>query len=442
MSQREILTGIVKTYMDVFGSYEVKSAQLQSEIDKLGEKFNALANQNSDPTVFYKNMMDSGLQEEYSALVTKVAMASMNMADEEGNVKTDYSDEPPRPVVSVKEFVEQYRVPYDEIKKQGYRKRGEAAYEAIFAVAQRTDNMLDAQLIFEKERLMWKIVTEDSLDVFEPILEAMDPLQRATTVTLQTHIAVYKRANSDEELVYLLEKAETYKTIKIEEAVTRMTIAGYFAYFLTEYCVQKNVVFEWYNDRSVQGAVSAMTRLRMALRKLIKFINEEWSISYAELMADEGTKIWFLNPANADLFGRFKTALHPQNYAVFEDIIENEVMKDISITEVLLRQTPAVFWFDLKGDEDNAYIAAAEAKANKANAELTYYQYLEQLNSAGAAYVPQKEQKSSTGKSVAGVKERFNIGGVQEAVKQKKEEGLTQGIAQEAKSRLKGFKFW
>lgn len=442
MSQREVLTGIVKSYMDVFGTYEVKSAQLQSEIDKLGEKFTAFANQNPDPTVFYKNMMDSGLQEEYSALVTKVAMASMNMADEEGNVKTDYSDEPPRPVISVKEFVEQYRVPYDEIKKQGYRKRGEAAYEAIFAVAQRTDNMLDAQLIIEKERLMWKVVTEDSLDIFEPILEAMDPLQKATTVTLQTQIAVYKRADSDEELAYLLEKAETYKTIKIEEAVTRMTIAGYFAYFLTEYCVQKNVVYEWYRDQSAQGAVSAMTGLRMALRKLIAFINEEWDMTFTDFMADEGTKIWLLNPASADLFGRFKTALHPQNYTVFEDIIENEIMKDISITEVLLRETSAVFWFDFKGNENSAYIAAAEAKAKKANAELTYYQYLEQLNSAGAAYIPQKEQKSGINQSVADVKERFNTAGVQDAIKQKKEEGLGKTVAEEAKSRLKGFKFW
>lgn len=123
MNQKQVVLDIVKTYMDVFDNYEIKSAQLQSEIDRLGEKFLSFADQNPDPTVFYKKLMDSGLQEEYSALITKVAMASMQTADAHGNVKTNYSDEAPAPVVSVKEFVEQYRIPYENIKEQGYRKR-------------------------------------------------------------------------------------------------------------------------------------------------------------------------------------------------------------------------------------------------------------------------------------------------------------------------------
>jgi hypothetical protein len=442
MNQKQVVLDIVKTYVDVFDNYEIKSAQLQGEIDRLEEKFLSFADQNPDPTVFYKKLMDSGLQEEYSALITKVAMASMQTADAHGNVKTNYSDEAPAPVVSVKEFVEQYSVPYENIKKQGYRERGEAAYEAVFAVADRTDNMLDAQLILEKERLLWKIVTEDMIDILEPISEAMDPLQTAFTINLQTQLAIYKKANSDEELVYLIEKSEFYKMAKTEEAITRMTMVISLANLLMKYCQAKNIVFEWQKDFLAKGAVASMVGLRIAIRKLLKFIKEEWGIEFSDLMADEGIKIWMLVPANADAFGRFKTALHPQNYIVFEDIIENEIKKDISVAEVLLRKLPAVFWFDFKGDEYNAYVDVAAQKAKAANASLTYYQYLDQLSVAGAEYLPKQEKKLKTSSILGGIKERPSNTPLQDTVREGEAEDLGINLTKGAKNRLKGFKFW
>lgn len=99
--------------------------------------------------------------------------------------------------------------------------------------------MLNAQLILEKERLLWKIVTEDMIDILEPISEAMDPLQTAFTINLQTQLAIYKKANSDEELVYLIEKSEFYKMAKAEEAITRMTMVISLANLLMKYCQAK-----------------------------------------------------------------------------------------------------------------------------------------------------------------------------------------------------------
>ena len=105
----------------------------------------------------------------------------------------------------------QYRIPYEEVKKAGYRKNAQAAYAAILAIPKQTDDMLEAQLILEEDGLLWKIVKEDGLDIFAPILEAMDPLQEAMTAGLELQTRAFQESQSVEDLDYHLEKLEFEK---------------------------------------------------------------------------------------------------------------------------------------------------------------------------------------------------------------------------------------
>jgi hypothetical protein len=395
----DITRGIVQGYLDAFDTYPITSPSLQRQAEDFRRRMIAFANANPDVTSFYAKFAESGLQEEYSGLITKVAMASMGTADADGNVKTDYSDTPAPPPISVRDFVEQYRVPYNEVKKAGYRKRGEAAYEKIFAVADRTGDMLEAQIMIEKERLLWEIVSEDSLDVFEPILQAMDPLQPATTIVLDKQIEVYKKAQSSEELDYALERLEYEKIALVQHAVSKMTLSIRLASLLMDYCANKlNAQRSGGQGEQGKKALHAMVALRSAARRALHLLKEELGLTFDDLLADEGLKIWMLNPQNVDELGRIKESLNPQNYDVFKGVVHNEILSDVPIVELLKQMPEKMIWYGFDRAEQNAFHNKAVDKAKQLNAHLTYYRYKEQLAQASRQHVPktQKQQPHQT----------------------------------------------
>lgn len=372
----DLIHQMIQGYFDGFSMYEIKSSSLQEEVDEYKEKLTRFAEANQDINTFHQRLSESGLQEEYSKVITKVAMASM--APSSDSDSDNYEEESTEDIVfpTVPEFVEQYRVSYEEVKKDGYRKRGEAAYEAIFDVANRTDNMIEAQIIMEKERLLWNIVKEDSLDIFMTLLEAMDPLDIAVSTTTKAQVDAYNNSNGDEELTYNLEVDEHTKRVTINHFIAKKILISQIALMLTKYCKCKYMIYEWNNEVSVKSSLKGMIRLRKALIRSIKFIEVEWGLSFPELFADEGIKINMILPANADKFGRIKTALNPQNLDVFEDIIRNEIMDDtLSIKDILLRNQEKALWFDLDGKAKDSYEKSAIQNAKELNADLVYYAY-------------------------------------------------------------------
>ncbi len=384
----DLIRGIVQGYLDAFDAYTITSPSLQQEVADFKEKMFAFAGANPDVTVFYEKFAQSGLQEEYSALVTRVAMAGMGTADEEGRVKTDYSGTPAPPPLSVRDYLEQYRLPYDEVKKAGYRKRAEAAYEKLFEVAERTEDMLDAQIIIEEERLLWKIVSEDSLDLFEPVLEALDPLQPAMTVTLEKHVELYKKAQSSEELDNALERLEYEKVPVLQRAVSNMTISTLLSSLFLDYCANKlNAQLSGGRGQQGRNALYAMIALRSALRRTLRFLEEDLGLTFDDLLADEGLKIWMLAPQNADELGRTKEVLNPHNYDVYREIVREEILSDLSPLD-LLKQTPEkMVWFALKGAAKDAFHNRAVERAKQLNAPLTYYRYKDQLAQAAKPHI-------------------------------------------------------
>ena len=375
----DIIRSMISGYTDAFDAYPISGENLRLEVIEFKRKMTAFAESNNDITTFHQRLSQSGLQEEYMQLITKAVMASSGSANEEGEVKTDYSDHE-TPQTTVKEFVEQYRSAYNSVKSAGYRTRAEAAYEAIFDVANCTDDMLEAQLIFEKERLLWNISAQDALDIFEPVLEAMDPLQPSTSATLKLQIAAYKKATSEEELISLIEKNEYPKIIILQHEISKITIAALLSFLLFEYCSSKQDVWEWRKDIQAQAGVSGIVSLKKAIRRVLNFLKEDWGISYTELFNDESIKIWLLLPAPADTLGRIKTSLTPKNLTAFREIIETEILPDISVTEILTRIAESEIYFNFGLQQQDLYNKKSEEKAKALNADLTYYKYAAQFD--------------------------------------------------------------
>ncbi|MGD9559996.1 MAG: hypothetical protein AB7V55_05255 [Oscillospiraceae bacterium] len=306
----EIVKSMIQGYIDAFGMYSITSPALQQQVEDYKTRLAAFAQAVPDAAVFYPKLTETGLQEEYSALITKVAMASMGTADESGNAKTDDRGTPNAPVISVRDFLEQYRASYDEVKKAGYRKRGEAAYEAIFAVANRAEDMLGAQSILEEERLLWKVVTEDSLDIFAPILQAMDPLQPGTNAAVEYSAEAAEKARCDEELAALMEKQAFEGVAAACRYASRVELMALLAEALIYYAGNRiNVALAGQNIGDGRFHLGLVSYQNCIMRTLC-FFEEELGVGADALLADEGLKIWLLNPRNVDELGRIKECLH------------------------------------------------------------------------------------------------------------------------------------
>ncbi|MFA5585368.1 MAG: hypothetical protein WDA02_02325 [Saccharofermentanales bacterium] len=382
----------IQGYLTIFKDYQPMHPDLQAQVDDLGRRMYALADAHSDPMAFFQAFSQSGLQEEYSALMGKVVMASMGTVAADGTVKTDYSDTPAPEVFSVRQYLEQYRIPYEEVKKAGYRKRGERAYEELLALADETEDMQEAQLQIEERRLLWKIVKEDSLDIFQPILEAMDPLQ-AESLPLEKHVEVYLESDGDEALTYGLELAENEKALLVGRAMSRVQLTVLLAGILMDYQANKLTAQRSGGQGPTgQNAVRQMIALRLAAQKTLGLLSSDFQMTFADLIREPALMIWLLVPKNADELGRFKVTLHPQNIRAMEDLV-GEIQSGLTTLELLKRENDPVLWYALVGAEGRAYEDRAEKAAQASNASLTYFRYKASLDQAGTAFLPKREKK-------------------------------------------------
>jgi hypothetical protein len=333
--------------------------------------------------------MGSGLQERYSQLIVRAATAGdkANAGDRQDGRPSG------QPIPSVREFVEQYRFSYDEAKKAGYRMRAQKAYEEIFNVADRTNDMADAQIILEKERLLWNVVTADAQDIYETILEAMDPLNQQLTKPLAMLVDVYRTAESEEELLYRLDLYEYMKIAEMQRGYSKIFMTSLFAYRFMQYDLQRHIIWQWPDDALVKSAIRAMIALRNAIRRQEEILSTQFDMTFEDLLAEEGMKIWLLVPESADALGRIKTALHPQNYKALCEILEDEIRCDKTVETILLSEPRNLVYYAL--DKTAAgFLEYAQDKAAQLNESIAYFKYSKQLDSASGGLVQSAQPKN------------------------------------------------
>ncbi|MBE6014812.1 MAG: hypothetical protein E7241_05555 [Lachnospiraceae bacterium] len=362
-----ILNSLYTPTVSAFDAYPNLSPELSAQIEDFKKRFYDYCDKQTDFAAFMQSFYGSEMQVESANLMGKAAMEAMGGASKQNSAETEAD------VISVKDFLEQYRPAYDEVKKAGYRKRGEAAYEKLFDVANRTSDMVEAQLIMEKERLLWKIVSEDSLDIYETILEAMDPLYEAVTYPISQFVEIYKKANGEEELIYELELAKQRIPAGVQKGVTRIFLAALLGSNILFYAKGKYKLREWASDTSAQEGLSSMIACRSNIRAFIKMIKEQFDWTFEDMISDEFTKLWLLNPRGLDALNRIKRILDPRNLDAYKEIVA-ECLSDKTIEDILMTESTYVVYFDLM-KKDEEFEQKAAAKTAELNANLTYYRY-------------------------------------------------------------------
>ncbi len=356
-----LIKEMAKGYLDAFEAYKTNDDNLKIEIESFKVKFNKLTNEIDDPADFFTSFVSSNLQSEYTDLITKLAISTVEVSKESS-----------KPDLSVIQFTDQYKSVYDELKKIPYQTRTHKAYEDIFDVAERTADMLEAQIIIEKERMLWKIISENYFDIYNAIVEASDPIDEYVSTITNAYFNTYTSANNEEELTYLLEKLE----IKLLDLKSRNEIKLLFIGLLNvqfiNYVNAKNNIYKWADDSLVKGYIATMLSAKKAILRIIKFIEEEFSITINDIFEKENYKIWLLNPMPKDGLFRIKKSLNPQNLIVYQDILENEILPDLNIKKIILRKLKLNFYPKIDGKE---YDEIVDQEVEKLNKEFNYFKY-------------------------------------------------------------------
>lgn len=242
-------------------------------------------------------------------------------------------------VISVQDYLNAYRPAYEAVKADGSRKRGEKAYENLFAVAQRTDDMQQAQLIIEEEGLMLKLTTEDALDIHEKTLAKLDPLDEVTTVLTNLNIDLYSQAQSTEDITYRSHLLDLQTIEGTAKGKMKMLLAATLADQLIKYDQAKRMVRFWPDNGKAKAGVAAMAKLRRIIRATVAIIETEFEKDWAAMMDEQFFMIQMLAPQNLDEYGCKKKSMHPDTMAAYRDMM-TEIMSDDTLFDILMKEQP------------------------------------------------------------------------------------------------------
>ena len=365
-----IIQQTISGYTGVFAAFTISNEKLKNDVESFIIELNTLGESCSDVMDFMTKFPSSGLQKKYSDLVASIASSAMDSADAEENKSVSE-----RKLPSVKEFLEQYRTSYNAVLNGGYRFRAQKAYESIFAVAQRTEDLLEMNIILEKERLLWKIVTEDLQDIYEPILAATDPLNTGIVKQFEKLIQICTSVESDEELSYRTDIAMQENQRFNYCFMSRMTASLILSGAIQGYILCKQKFRSWLQPES---DLLLLVAQRQNTRCTYELFQNAFGWDFDYFVHDEWMKIWLLLPVNLDVNGRIKQVLDPQNIDVMREALFNEILSDKSIEDILLHEQQHVYYFQL--DEKADEVASRyQAEAERMNAHLLYFKYQHQL---------------------------------------------------------------
>ena len=315
---------------------------------------------------------DSGLRDEYNSLY----MAAINRNNGYSSLSSDkpdafdYSKE--RRLPTVHEFLDSYRYVYETSIKPNGRELTDRAYQKLFEVEQRTDDLIEAQIIIERENLIVNTVTADYRAIAEDFLEAADPNYEVTSAGIKNTIGVYANARSLDEITYMGEYAKTV----CEDLAVQTKLKVEMMINLTA------LVFGWERAkrklREGDGAAAeyaeAMVVNRSRMKKYYRFLTEDMGIDFETIKQTPFYRIMLLNPQGLDELWRIKKVMHFDNIRAIEYVLFEEMLTDKSIGEILMTPQPYPYY---EMTDSNRYPEIDEEYAQIAetlNKELKYFQ--------------------------------------------------------------------
>lgn len=298
-------------------------------------RFCQVAEENSGNPDVAGVLSRTGLQDEYN----RIYMASINRNNDYSAITAEeqpqafiYQKEQKLPTVH--EFLNNYRLVYEEIRPNA-REATNRAYEKLFEVEERTDDLIEAQTIIEREKLILNTVIADYKELAEDFLKAADPNYEITSSVVKLSAETYASASSLDEITYMGEIARGKADDLAVQNLVKMELMIQFMTLIYTWEHMKRKVRE--GGPHIGEYAQAMVVTREKMRSCYRFMSRDMGIDFNKIERTPFYRIMLLNPKGLDELWRIKKVMHPYNikatkYVLFEEILSERSMEDILLS--------------------------------------------------------------------------------------------------------------
>ncbi|MEQ9363990.1 MAG: hypothetical protein RIF32_07100 [Leptospirales bacterium] len=358
-----------------FAQIQIDDPQLQAEVDAYQKEMRTLGESSSDVGAFMTELQTSGLMQRASDLLTKAATASGNSASDAannsgGDGQAMRSTSPPPP--TVREFLEQYRPAYEAARNHGYQFRAVKAYEALFAVADRTDDLLEMHIMLEEEGHLRAMTAEALYDVNKLAFDSQDPNHAAAREQFRKMMQLAESYQTDPELDYradLLIQESQQGNYRFNFRVNPVANLGHA---LVSYIVCKQRV--WSCD-DLKKDIPAFIVARENLARTYRAVQENFDWDFDTICGDPWLERWLILTVPVEALGLGCRSLSPANLEIFREILFDEALSDLDDSKILLRpcEHPMFFSIDSSTFPEHAEVEAKLPAAAEAKLKHRYY---------------------------------------------------------------------
>ena len=390
---------IVDGYIKQMDEYKTKDPDLKREVEEWKAAIYKFAEECENIQVFSTSILEGPLFTQMTDLIYRITMKNYDetqgVADAEevqkmyDNASAAQDDVAPA-LPTIKEYLDQYRPGYDVIKATKYRTKTIKAYEDLFAVADRTEDLMEGQIIIEKEGLLREMTAVNGREVAETLIEAMDPLFDAVWAMTGETAAQYADFLTPEEITYRSSILKIETINKVNRSQIFVWLGAVWALLTLEYQQGKSLVHAWPDDKMARKGFDLMYSRRIRMQQLHKAMVEVMGITWDELMANEFLKNNMLAPAALDIMARCKRTLLADNIDAIDEIVREEVLTDLKITEILKRDQKVLVASDINDEKSDQTDEEYKRIAADKNSNIPYFIYMESLSDADKMLINQQ----------------------------------------------------
>ena len=372
---------MLQGYIDGLESMKTSDASIKKEIEDFKKEVMAFGETQTDVALLFTNFQDSGLMGKYMNLTTKISMASQAT---QGGQESGQGAGEKKPRVTPQEWLEPFWTAYDYIKNLPIRERGLAVYRKLFEIGERHTDITEFLVEVERENLLWKLCSEDTLGILDITLTGMDPLYKGITYSTLKNIEAWK-ASVCEADAYYLQDLFSDDNAKVPPRLIQKEhyVACLGAHLMTyrgpngKEGIMEMIASGKCDEHEFKSKAGGMAVSKLQARRTMEIIDKALGLSFDDIISDEYLKYKLISTANVCGLSRAYVQSNPNILDILADAYRNEIVPDISLVDAIRREPSVRFGrWRMPESPDNEKAASLARQHYK---DLPYFKYEDQL---------------------------------------------------------------
>ena len=371
---------MIQGYIDGLDSMKTSDASLKQEVEDFKKELKSFAETQNDAMTFFTNFQNSGLMGKYMDITTKISLASQAAESQPEEEKPAGQ----KHIATPAEWLEPFHTAYDYIKNLPIRERGLAVYRKLFEIGDRHTDITEFLAEVERENLLWKLCSEDTLGILAITLTGMDPLYKGITYPTLKNIEAWKDSVCEADAYYL---QDLLSEDIAKNAPRLLQKEHYVACLGTHLMVYRGpngkegimtmIATGHIEEQEFKSNASNMAIAKQQARRTMEIIRKAIGLSFDDILADEYLRYKLIATSNVCGLSRAYVQSNPNILDILADTYRNEIVPDISLIDSFRRESSLSFgrWTMPESPEHEK----AAAIARSVYAELPYFKYEDQL---------------------------------------------------------------